>query len=332
MSTTIFRAHALAFVAGASSAGAQAPLALRWELYGNAYRDGEPYAVDLSFIDFVQGPDVHNDALYTGSLSGVWRRNSGPDEAMEDLSYLSSQHIVITRQGGIITGSRAGNGGDGSLSVDSGVTWQTNVITLPVIYNGLPVERGCGVVALLQSTLPALGGAVYAGCGPEIWRPFGGGAFHTWAYVGGAGGELRDLFELPVSPALPEGRLVAAMQGRIAFSDDGGATWTAGFNGGAIVETLSLAPDAAHPYGGTLYAGGREFGRGPDPLGSVYVSDDGAASWRRVHAFVDGEFLARPGGVKVFVGPDGALYGGLMQVVGGPSPNLGTVVRSRDAG
>ncbi len=213
-----------------------------------------------------------------------------------------------------------------------GRTWQNNIITIPIIVNGLPAEHSCGVVALLQSTLPALGGAIYAGCGPEVWRSFQGGAFHTWEIVGEPGGELRALFELPVSSALPEGRLVGGTQGRIAYSDDGGVTWTVGFNGPTIIENLTLAPDASHPYGGTLYAGGLEFGRGPDPLGSVYASDDGGASWQRVHAFVSGEFLVRPDGVTVFVGPDGVLYGGLRYTITGPSPSLGTVVRSWDGG
>ena len=327
------RLLALALVAGAGSLPVHAQAPLQWQLYGEPYRDGALYNTDFASLTIVPGSTIGADTVFAASISGVWKRvQGGQSSVMQDLTSTSAQNIVTTSAGYLLAGSRAGNGGDGMRSTNGGRSWFFSNITIPIRVNGLPVERGCGVVALLQSTLPALGGAVYAGCGPEVWRSYEAGAFHTWAVIGEPGGELTELREMPRSAMLPDGRLVAGTQGRIATSDDGGVTWTPRLNAPTLFQDLALAPDASHPYGGTLYAGGREFGRGPDPLASVYASNDGAASWRRVHAFVDGEFMARPGGIALVIGPDGALYGGLRQVVGGPAPDLGTVIRSLDGG
>ena len=327
------RLLALALVAGASNRPVQAQAPIQWQLFGMPYLDGSVYNTQLFDVAILSQAGVSADTVYIAA-SGLWKTNQNDmSGVMEDMDSGSTRVIEITTEGYILAGARAGSIADGMRSTDGGRSWFYDNITIPIRVNGLPVERGCGVVALFQSTLPALGGAVYAGCGPEVWRSYQGGAFHSWAVVGEPGGELGVMSEMPPSAMLPEGRLVAGTQGRIATSDDGGATWRARFTGPTIVEDLALAADLSHPYGGTLYAGGLEFGRGPDPLASVYASNDGAATWRRVHAFVDGEFVAHPNnGVALAVGPDGALYGGLRQVVGGPAPDVGTVIRSRDGG
>ncbi len=127
--------------------------------------------------------------------------------------------------------------------------------------------------------------------------------------------------------------MLGGTQGQISFSDDGGVTWTAALVGQYFVDSFARTTDIAHPYGGTIYAGALEFGRDEDPRATVLGSEDGGASWTVRHRFVAGELgLSAPYGVAVVVGPDGLLYGGLRQVVGGPQPDVGTVVRSADGG
>lgn len=91
---------------------------------------------------------------------------------------------------------------------------------------------------------------------------------------------------------------------------------------------LAFHPETGHPAGGVAYAGVRSKGQ---PF--VYRSEDAGATWMLARVFEDGEFgLADPNWVTVAVGPDGAVWAGLWDAVGGTAPNPGTVVRSLDGG
>jgi hypothetical protein len=95
-----------------------------------------------------------------------------------------------------------------------------------------------------------------------------------------------------------------------------------------IVRSLAFHPEEGHPAGGVAYAGVIR-----NLLAELYRSDDAGATWVLARWFEPGAFgLADPNWVTVAVGPDGILWAGLWDAVGGAAPNPGTVVRSLDGG
>jgi len=76
-----------------------------------------------------------------------------------------------------------------------------------------------------------------------------------------------------IDPQQPK-RVYAASQAGVSRSDDGGATWSTASQGLAATDVASLALDPRQP--SRLFALARS--------GAVYLSEDGADSWRLASA------------------------------------------------
>ncbi len=144
---------------------------------------------------------------------------------------------------------------------------------------------------------------------------------------------------MPASAALPGGRVLIGVVGGIRYSDDGGLSYlTAGGPGqaGFIVWSFSFQPDAAHPFGGVVYAGVQDMAYGESAGASVYRSDDGGATWTLAHLFTAEETGQPPiagasvAEVHVLATADGALWAGVGLTVG--SAPRGGMMRSLDGG
>ena len=190
--------------------------------------------------------------------------------------------FLVTASGALLAGAP---GGPTRIdrSTDGGRTWDRVVVD---------THAGC----LYQSTLPALGGAVYA-CGGDdptdpdpdapdrVWRSLADGQAGTWEPLGAVGslgdeaGWIEALAEVLPSAVYPEGRLVVGVANGAATSDDGGATWTVSALWEPFhwwVYSLAVSADPSHPYGGTVLAGVGDFVRG---VSGVWASEDGGATW-----------------------------------------------------
>ena len=133
----------------------------------------------------------------------------------------------------------------------------------------------------------------------------------TWGYLGDAppGADDRDTFpsivhalaEVRLTSGAP--RMVAGVQNGLAFSDDGGASWTRSNVWGPFRywgNGFAVVPGAA---GDTVYAAVRDFGLGY-PV--VFASSDGGATWEERHRFPVMSAFA-----EIVASPDGALYVGI---------------------
>ncbi len=129
---------------------------------------------------------------------------------------------------------------------------------------------------------------VGSGDGGETRRSTADGAPGTWTRGGTGRGFPESFGEVPASAALPGGRVLIGVIGGIRYSDDGGLSYlTAGGPGqaGFIVWSFSFQPDAAHPFGGVVYAGVQDMAFGEADGASVYRSDDGGRTWSLAHLF-----------------------------------------------
>ena len=241
----------LALWAGlAQSASAQTAADVTWELLGR------PLSGNAESLAFVNGAaqDGSLDTLYASSGFDLVRLPPGGEWSENiHLSASTNVNVLVTSQGTLLAGYTYLQ-----RSTDHGRTWDF-------------VEGLQSVDDLLQSTLPALDGAVFVGGDRGIFRSDDDG--QTWARIGNVGsptppGALVEVLEeVPQSPMLPDGRLLAAVQNGLAYSDDGGVTWTLSnvwspfrYWGG----DFAVARDASHPFGGTVYASVRDFqGRHP---------------------------------------------------------------------
>ena len=273
----------------------------------------------LNGIFSVPGMTPDADTLYVFGDAGIWKI-SGSQSPVE-LYRESCTSVVRAAVNVLVAGSRSGAFSEGYRSTNGGRTW---------IQGGLARE---GIVALFQSTLPALGGATFMGDGPTVRFSRGAGAPGTWSPQVEVGGEPSVFGEVPVSEAYPNGRLLAGIKfGGTLVSDDGGLTFTraVGFSRpGFWPQAFTLAPDAASRYGGTLYASMADFST--NDRAAVLASEDGGSTWELRYQFSPGELGLREITDAIVVwGPDGVLYGGLTQTNG---PNdLGTMARSLDGG
>src|SRR5690606_22846876 len=250
-----------------------------------------------------------NYGLKRRKPDGLWSGN------LCDPCY--AEFAIRTKEGYLLVGARAG-ATDVDRSTDGGQTWERDVFD--------------GVTTLFQSTVPALGGAVY-GCSYPCWRSFDDGAEGSWEPLGWPGGETASLGEVRGGAQLPDGRLLAGLWNGLVYSDDAGQTWEPSSlwgPGAVVVNGLAFDAVAGHPYGGVAYAAVRDFAYGRP---AVYRSDDGGQTWVLVRRFEGGDFgLADPSWVVVGVDDraGGALYAGIEQTAGGP--DLGTVAASFDGG
>ncbi|GAB5534240.1 MAG: hypothetical protein Rubg2KO_04890 [Rubricoccaceae bacterium] len=144
---------------------------------------------------------------------------------------------------------------------------------------------------------------------------------------------------MPPSDSLPDGRLLAGLWNGIAYSGDGGDSWTPAedaYNGGGflLVHSFAWMPEAEHPYGGAMLASvdDREFG--PDSSGAVWRSEDGGATWDRWHRFSPSVYdLDDINTVHLLRTDNGILWAGLDDRKGGNSWfREGSVARSFDGG
>ena len=275
---------------------AQAVLPLQWELVGT--EESVVYESRIDGIAFRHGaaPDGSLDTIYTPSRDGISRFVPGADdwERICAQARCSAFYIETTKEGYLLIGMEAGPSSDGLRSTDGGFTWENDVI-------------GVSVTELFQSTLPALGGAVYACNGAFCSRSFEGGAAGSWIEGELMGGQPDALAEVAPSDAFPEGRLLGGAWNGVALSDDGGQTWTPSALwqfGRFVVASLTFAPDPAHPYGGVAFAGVRDFELGRP---AVYRSGDGGQTWEQVLAVEPGDYgLGGPDWTVVQAMPGGA--------------------------
>src|SRR5690606_16155227 len=191
-----------------------------------------------------------NYGLKRRKPDGLWSGN------LCDPCY--AEFAIRTKEGYLLVGARAG-ATDVDRSTDGGLTWERDVFD--------------HVTALYQSTLPALGGAVYGGAYP-FWRSLEGGAEGSWVPLGWPGGETAVLGEVRGGALLPDGRLLAGLWNGLVYSDDAGQTWEPSSlwgPGAVVVNGLAFDAVAGHPYGGVAYAAVRDFAYGRP---AVYRSDD----------------------------------------------------------
>ncbi len=269
----------IAPLALAAAASAQtAPPAVTWEPHGL-----QDFGIDALVFAPGPAPDGSLDTLYTvdvtrwrfgdpGNLPpyGVHRLPPGGDWSSSLCDPCSPNVITRTASGTLLVAAQAG-ATRVNRSTDGGRTWRKNVL-----------DEG---VYCLYAASEAFDHAVFAceNVGP-VWRS-PDGAPGTWEPLGypdttQAFNNAFSLAEALPTPALAGPRLVAAARSGLAYSDDGGRTWTHS----NVWQEFRYAADGGiarhavegHPYGGVLYAGVRDYFEGY-PV--VMASEDGGATW-----------------------------------------------------
>ncbi len=260
---------ALVLTAAALPVAAQSPPT--WE--GLGLFPAVPYADNYNVLhvpaDGAAGGDPAQDDVFLVSSSGVFRY----DPALNDESYGpwevrsatgSPTGGVLTAQRTLLVGAPAGST-QLDRSTDAGRTWDRGV-------------HFPGVSALFQSTIPALGGALYAGGGGYALRSLTDGTRTSWLRVGNTGGEEVAFGEVPPSPSLPNGRLLVGVYNGVSYSDDAGVTFrpSSAFGQARYIATsFAFVPDPVHAYGGTAYAGAVAHVRPPSSERSTEPSEPG---------------------------------------------------------
>ena len=233
-----------------------------------------------------------------------------------------AQSILVTEAGSILIGAPAGPT-DTDRSIDRGATWERNVNydTATLFQSSLPVLRG-----------PTGHGALFGDNGQAAYRSLEDGAAGTWETLGVLGGIPVTYGEVPPSAALPEGRLLAGVRNGITTSNDGGQTWTpaTGAYGPLQGDSFAFLPLAGHPYGGAVLAGVEDLTVNRDSSATLYRSDDGGASWRRVLRFSPSAMgVGNLTTARLLVTPDGGLWAALTSTRG---VDEGAFARSVDGG
>ncbi|MEM8602194.1 MAG: sialidase family protein, partial [Bacteroidota bacterium] len=256
-------------------------------------------------LTLVVGPTASTDTVFVAGGSTDLRRYppGGPwSEALHGPA-LPAVDFVVTKEGYYLAESIPMD-----RSTDGGRTWQRGV------YDSNQIS------CFLQTTLPVFAGAVVA-CRriAALLRSDDGGA--TWATlpitpVSGEGtGSLWDLAEVPVSAALPAGRLLAATSLGVVYSDDGAETWrTSDLWRLGEVWILARQNDPTHPFGGTVYASADAAIVESPP--ALWASEDGGATWAQRIVFdmpsygYEGPYPP----ASVAAGDDGSVWMGLNQL------------------
>ncbi|MEL6445881.1 MAG: T9SS type A sorting domain-containing protein [Bacteroidota bacterium] len=289
-----------------------------WEFIGPA-----PLPVDAIVLKNGTTPDGSADTLYaTGSGSVELRRITSDDTWSESLKgrALTPDLLGLTAEGYLLTHANAII----DRSTDGGQTWE------------LEVYRENRVSCFLQTTLPVFAGAVLA-CRriAALLRSDDAGATWTIAPItpisGEGTGSLWEFAEVPVSEALPAGRLLAATNLGVLYSDDGAVTWqTSDLWRRGETYFLARHDDPAHAFGGPIYASAPAVTVEAPP--SLWASEDGGATWEQRTVFDMASYGFREPYTRspVVAGADGSVWMSLNQV--GPNPNVGVMVRSSDGG
>lgn len=270
----------------------------------------------VAFGDFVMqyapgelnGPD---------GMFGDWRVHCG------FYDICRPRELLITRAGTVMSSgtNRFGRG------APRGRHWDNSV-------------AGAGGGAVLLQPGFSLGGqpadCIYSLPAYRAQRSCGDGADSTWTRLLPTPEDGLALAALPPSAQLPQGRLIGGFYNGVAFSDDAGETWQPTSLGNRwVVRVLAAVPDGAHPYGGPLFAGANDLDRYFQPDAEVlHRSDDGGTTWQFVHRFhADDLHLPSPLEFAALTAtPDGALWAGIANLRGGPSPWPGRILRSTDGG
>jgi photosystem II stability/assembly factor-like uncharacterized protein len=228
---------------------------------------------------------------------------------------------VAIRDSVIFTGNTAGPGSGGAVSHDRGETWAADPFST-------------GIASLLWGGNPGTDGALFVG-GYEIWRSDEQGRPFTFDRLGRPGGDAIALVEVPPSDALPAGRMLAGLWNGITYSDDGALTFRPSNvyrSGGYIVPSIAVHPDPEHPYGAEVYAAVTLAGVEGYPV-ALFRSDDAGATWEETARVSAGDFgIADPNYGQVITTPDGAVWLGIEDIIGGLVKDRGTILRSTDGG
>ena len=343
--TTRLLLLAVAALSGAAAA-AQPGAApdVTWEKVPPPNNYGSPN-FQVRGVEFLPGPLTGADTLLAIINDDLYRLD--PEAATDPADYpwveISEQAgttVVVTDRGTLLysTFNRPI-----SRSADNGRTWERDVF------------RDMHADVLFQPSLPALRDdqgrlPVLAGYSVGVARSYGDGARDTWAWATplnangdlfeppAAYGDIIGFGEVPPSPALPDGRLLAAIWNGVSYSDDGGVSWSpgAGAYGFAryIGHSFAFVPEPGHPYGGAVLAGVDDLEWGRDSTATVYRSEDGGATWTRAHRFSPAALgLANANKVVLAATPDGAVWAGVEHSLGGLSRHYpGAFARSVDGG
>jgi photosystem II stability/assembly factor-like uncharacterized protein len=289
---------------------------VQWELLGHGMHPVDFY----TSLAFLPGPDPLGslDTLFVGQSGGLYRYPPGGPLSESILPNGRSEIVIATSAGTLLAGRAPGWL---NRSTDGGRTWA----------NALALSVG----TLFQTSLPGQSDAVLLGAVVTIFRSLDDGAPNTWSEVGqvNGGSEPTAFSEVMPSAGLPPGRLLVGTRDGVGYSDDGGQTWTLSdlWNPGLYwVTGFTRATDASHPFGGASYAVLRDFDVGSP---AIYRTDNGGVSWQLVRRFVAGDFgIPDPNWAAAEVDSNGVLWVGLEDVLGGPNPGIGTLVRSADGG
>ena len=336
----------LLLVAALSSAAAQVPMpppSVTWEQIPPPNNYGSP-KLDVRALVFLPAAPGLPDTLIVTMHSEAFRFDPVAATHPEYHPWLRRPlapppnvypETIFATDAGTLLGSHSGGPTDVDRSTDGGRTWEEQVAGERVRFRVF-FQPTLSALRDAQGRRPILGGS------QGIRRSYGDGARGTWEVIAeapdGVGGEIVALGEVPPSPALPDGRLLAGVWNGVTYSDDGGRTWTpaAGAYGYAryIGYDFAFVPEPGHPYGGAVLAGIDDLALGRDSSATIYRSEDGGATWARAHRFSPSEYGLENTNKTVFaVTPDGAVWATVEHRLGGsPRNRPAVIVRSVDGG
>lgn len=312
---------------------------------GGAGAQGAPTVVwePLPLVGDRPGTNGPAVAFFPGDPTPVWISGYGPllynpdgdpDDSYGDWDNLCTRGCapytgVITPRGTVLIGAPAGATLLSRLPL--GGVWEYKV-----------AGEGYHAFPIYQSSLPALRnadgeGALFYHDGGSVGRSDDDGREGTWRTLGETGGDGLSFGEVPPSPALPDGRLLVGMYNGVAYSDDGGETWSPGEGAYGFAQfiaySFAFVPEPGHPFGGVALAGLYDFAFGRDSTATVYASDDGGATWERRHRFSPSALgLDNANEVALLATRDGAVWAGVGPTRAGSTPAVGAIVRSEDGG
>jgi photosystem II stability/assembly factor-like uncharacterized protein len=205
---------------------------------------------------------AHPERVYVGAWDGVYSSSDGGtswQQRNRGLGSVPIEALVLDEQDPRFLW--AGNTFDGVYrSTDGGSTWTK---TAGGLEEG---ERGYGVLSLARP--PSNENLLYAGTdGRGVYVSADGG--DTWVPTGT--GLQTGIGAIAVHPGDESHIYVRAFYDRVYESTDGGSSWHPCWEGmSETLEIISLTMDGQRP--SVLYAGSED---------GLYITNDGASSWRR---------------------------------------------------